>query len=163
MALSALNVAIAVFIAQFGNHKCETIHTSTRNEFYGGMINCSSTEACTVICDQDMSCYDATIYCPSNYPCDIHCGTEFSFFSHSGACAQATFHCPTEASCSINCAANACSDTLVNCPTNANCDVMCEDSGACSDCAEIIPLNTKQIYANNMTIVITKLSQPYNY
>eukprot|EP01083_Nonionella_stella_P019655 54574_1 len=112
MALSALNVAIAVFIAQFGNHKCETIHTSTRNEFYGGMINCSSTEACTVICDQDTSCYDATIYCPSNYPCDIHCGTEFSFFSHSGACAQATFHCPTEAPCSINCAANACSDTL---------------------------------------------------
>eukprot|EP01083_Nonionella_stella_P128988 391037_1 len=110
---SVLTVTIAVFVTQFGHHKCGTIDTSSPNEFYGGQINCSSTENCTVICDEQDSCTEATIYCPRNYSCGIHCAGRELPYSMEGACQGATVHCPTEGTCTINCGGDySCEDIV---------------------------------------------------
>eukprot|EP01083_Nonionella_stella_P220965 790022_1 len=126
MGLSALTVTIAVFITQFGHRKCETIDTSSPHQFIDGIINCSSTENCTVICDEDSSCVGTTIYCPQNYSCDIHCALEYMSRILEGVCDRSTVHCPTDAPCTINCGEESCAETLFNCPTNGNCNVICE-------------------------------------
>eukprot|EP01083_Nonionella_stella_P220963 790018_1 len=128
MSFSATTVTIAVFITQFGKHKCEIIDTSTMGQFDGGIINCSSTENCTVICDEVWSCAHANIYCPKNYSCDIHCAAEYPHAPvlQQQLCYGATVHCPTHAPCTLNCTGDrSCEDILFNCPTNASCNVTC--------------------------------------
>eukprot|EP01083_Nonionella_stella_P187787 690854_1 len=130
MGLSALTVTIAVFITQFGHRKCETIDTSSPHQFIDGIINCSSTENCTVICDEDSSCVGTTIYCPQNYACDIICTVPSS--NDDGVCEDATVHCPTEAPCTIHCVSDSsCASTMIHCPTNANCNVICDGAASC--------------------------------
>eukprot|EP01083_Nonionella_stella_P078138 213648_1 len=138
----ALTVTIAALITQFGHHKCETIDTYVASQFSNSIINCFSTENCTVICDETGSCFNANIYCPKNHSCDIHCTAPFNIFVFQGACQSTAFHCPTEATCTINCGGDfSCAASVFNCPSNANCNVICDGDFSCDSSVFNCPTN----------------------
>eukprot|EP01083_Nonionella_stella_P109758 320401_1 len=125
----ALTVTIAALITQFGHHKCETIDTYVASQFSNSIINCFSTENCTVICDEEDSCTLTNVYCPTNYSCDIHCTGPTML---SGVCAFTTVHCPTEAPCIIHCDADrACLDAQINWAPGQTGTISCNGEYSC--------------------------------
>eukprot|EP01084_Bolivina_argentea_P276101 471018_1 len=110
------------------------INTNSTNQYRSKRINCNENEDCTVICDESYSCYNASIYCPTNYACSINCLVDSTPSTYDNICNLAHFHCPDNGQCDIICNGQCESATFywpTTYPFNTTYSLTCHGDSSC--------------------------------
>ena len=147
--------------------------TSSQSGVYeNAILQCDDNADCTIDCDSDRGCYNATIFCPSTMnKCTILCDVDMTtpncdyldihwiqgnvntLTCGIFTCARVPYPPPIDDNTEylVNCnTKGACSGTIITCPDNAKCVVVCSGWTSCVETVINCPSTAQcNVYCND--------------